>query len=287
MRIAVPRSYYVSLVTSFSPLLRDPARLRSAPFSDPATLADLAAFSLSQGDVQELIKCRPGSCKMKLPASAMADLRSVLDTASPAVDSIATAYFRKGVVDYVTAYRARGNAALVVYDDRQSPTAAALVLDSLLARSPEMYQYAPALERYLENYPHDRPAGVGEALFWAEDDLPGLRPTFTITHRVVYASPDLPGATLIAAKQLYAEHYLDGALGLTAVVDEQEAEPPEQPGFYLVYLRQLHFDNLPSGGIVNLRHKVIDKLRDGTAASLRQAKLQCEQAYAARPAPAP
>jgi len=287
VRIEVPRSFYVSLVTDFPPSLRDSTVLRLGAFSNPASVADLAGFTLSRGDVQELSQCHPGSCKLKLPASAMADLRGVIDTASPAADSVATAYFRKGVVDYVTAYRLRGNVALVVYDDRQSPTAAALVLDSLLAGSPEMFQYAPGLERYLENYPHDRPPGVEEALFWAQDDLPGLRPTFVVSHRVVYTSPDLPGTTLIASKQLYAEHYLDGALGLTALVDEQDKQPPAQPGLYLVYLRQLHFDNLPSGGVVNLRHKVIGKLRERTAESLRQAKQRCERAYAARPASAP
>jgi hypothetical protein len=113
------------------------------------------------------------------------------------------------MIDYVTGYRARGNPALVAYANEDSITGAAEVLAAMLLRSPYMHQYAPSLERPPENYPQDRPPDVAEVLFWAEDDLPGLKPTITITHEVVYSPPELPDCTLIVAKQLYADHYLD------------------------------------------------------------------------------
>lgn len=279
--VGVTRSFYVEHATDFPSALRDPTRLHFALFSDPAVASDAATFSLPHDDLQDLAKCQPHSCKLKLPADAIATLRASLNPPTPAADSSVNAYFRAHMVDYVTAYRARGNAALLQYDDQRSADSAGMVFTALLTRSPYMYQYAPSLQRYLQNYPTDRPAHTREVIYWAEEDLPGLKPTLTITHEVVYAPTELPGTTLIATKQLYADHYLDGELGLTAVVDGTKASSPDDSGIYLVALRRLHFDDLPSGGIMNVRGKVIGKVRDQMTASLRSVKSSMEQSYRA------
>jgi len=281
VRIDVPRSFYVRRAVDFPTSLRDPSRLQFALFSEPAAPSDVARLTLPHKDVQDLAQCRPGSCHMKLSTQAIADLRAHVDLAAPAADSAVSAYFRARVLEYVAGYRARGDSALAIYDDQESRTAAAQVFAAMLARSPYLYQYAPSLEGYLKHYPSDRPAGISETLFWADDDLPGLRQTITITHVVVYTPPELPGSTLIAAKLLYADHYLDGALELTAVVDQ--AGDQAAKGIYLVLLRRLHFDDLPSGGPINVRGKVIGKLRERTTAFLGDAKTRSEQAYASAP----
>lgn len=279
VRIAVPRSFYVDRATDFPSALTAPSRLRSGLFSDPAVESDVAAFSLPDDDVRDLTECRVGSCNVKLPIAAMRYLHAHVDPASPSADSIASAYFRARLVDYVSAYRARGDSALIAYDDQRPSAAAAQVFAGMLSRSPYMYQYAPSLERYLENYPGDRPVGARDVFYWSEDDLPGLKPTLTITHEVVYAPPELPGSTLIASKLLYADHYLDGALDLTAVVDQPADSAGEPGGVYVLLLHRLHFDNLPSGGLINVRGKVVAKLSDRTRTALRDAKMQSEQAY--------
>jgi len=56
-----------------------------------------------------------------------------------------------------------------------------------------------------------------------------------------------------------------------------------QPGMYLVFLRRLHFDELPSGGLLDIRGKVIGKLRDQTRVALDEAKTVSERAYANAP----
>ena len=278
IRVAVPRAFYVHRASDFPVALRDPSRLRFGIFSDPVSPADVAGLSLPHDDVDDLGKCNPGACKVKVSAAALALLRRSIPFGSPAADSAATVFFRGRMTDYVTAYRARGNRALIVYADEDSTTDAAQVFAGILARSPYMYQYAPTLERYLENYPGDRPADVAEAIYWSEDNLPGLKATIAITHVVVYAPPELPGTTLIASKMLYADHYLDGGLDLTAVVDQSGAA---DGGAYLVVLHRLHFDELPSGGLLDIRGKVIGKLRDQTTTWLRDTKTRTEQAYTA------
>jgi len=277
--VAVPRAFYVRRAGDFGSSLRSPSRPRFGIFSDPATLADVAGLVVPHDDVQDLAKCKPGACKLKFSAKTITRLRALIDSAPNAADSVVSAYLRKRAVDYITDYRARGNAALVVYGDADSATAAAQVFAGIESRSPYMYQYAPSLEQYLKTYPQNRPAELSEALFWSADELPGVKETITLAHEVVYAPPELEGCTLLVTKQLYADHYLDGAIDVTAVADQGQG----QVGVYLVYLRRLHFDELPSGGLLDVRGKVIGKVREATRTNLLNAKTTNERAYAAAP----
>jgi hypothetical protein len=106
------------------------------------------------------------------------------------------------------------------------------------------------------------PAGAVEVLFWSEDVMPRLRPILSVTHLVVFTPPELPGMTLAASKQIYANHYFEAAVDLTAILDRN-------PGSYLVVLRRFRFDNLP-GGILNIRGRAISALRDQLALDLRR-----------------
>jgi hypothetical protein len=87
---------------------------------------------------------------------------------------------------------------------------------------------------------------------------------------VVYTPPELPNVTVVAAKQIYANHYFEAAVDLTCVADRS-------PGIYLLVLRRYRFDNLP-GGILNIRGRAINALRDQLAADLRRQQTPSEQA---------
>jgi hypothetical protein len=282
--IAAPRSLVVARASALPPAGQGSIRMGIdlGIFSDPAVPRDVAGFSLPHGDVQELSRCQPGSCDVKLPGQAMSELRTLLQQASGSLDSAASAWFRQRMVEYVNGYRARGRSALAVYEDRLPATPAAQVWDAILSRSPYVYRYSPLLQRYLENYPSNRPAEVRESIYWVLSNVPHLRRTLAIAHQVVYSPPDLSDLTLIAARQLYSDHYLDGAFTLLAVVD---ADPlgADTTRAYLVALLRLHFDNLPSGGPLDIRGKVVDGMRDRTREFLRRVKESSERAYAARP----
>jgi hypothetical protein len=286
-RIDVPRAFYVRRASAFPVSLRSATRVRLGVFSDPAVPADVAALSLTHDDVEELTRCRAGACKLKLSADDIAGVQEAISRGSNSAESLASAFFRQRILDYVTAYRARGDSALVVYGDQKTQAAVAQVFAAMLSRSPYMYQYAPSLERYLKHYPDERPAAIREVLFWAEDTLSGMKSTLTITHEVVYAPPELPGVTFIAAKQLYADHYLDGALSLTAIVDAVGDQAAGPASAYLVILRRVHLDAPPTSGPINLRGKVVASVRDRTVTWLRETKARSEEAYATAPPAAP
>ena len=102
-----------------------------------------------------------------------------------------------------------------------------------------------------------------------------MRRTLTVTHLTVYSPPELPGTTLAAAKQIYASHYFEAAFDLTTILDRPK--PDGSSGLYLIVLRRFRFDNLPSGGLLNIRGKVVSSLRDQMVTDLTREKAAAEQ----------
>ena len=177
-------------------------------------------------DVADARNCRPGDCDFKLPAVEIQRLRTVIDWSAPDPGPQADAYLRRRLVEYVTAYRARGDSAMVIYEDR-TPVRASDAFGDLLAQSPWVYQYVPALHTYLTRYPRERLDGVVDAVYWSVDALPDLRPILSVNHVAVYAPPGAP-FSLAAVKQVYANHYFEAGFDLIALVDR--VRPAGGPG---------------------------------------------------------
>lgn len=270
--VDVPRAAYIGHLQDFQSSLRTPTRTRFGIFSDPATAADVQALVVDLDDVSEVKDCHPNDCKIKLPATEMKRLREEIDWSGADPQAEVNAYARQRLVEYVTDYRTRGDTAMVVYDNRGNVRASS-AFAALLGESPYVYEYIPSFHNYLATYPRTKLDGLREVLFWSEDRLPRLKPILSVTHLAVYAPPELPMLTLIAGKQIYADHYFEAGLDLTTVVDRATAA---HPGIYLMLLRRSRFDDLPTG-LFNIRGKVIGKLRDQMRADLEREKAAAEQ----------
>jgi hypothetical protein len=269
--LAAPRATYDARVRDFPRWLSAPTRTQLGIFSDPPAAADVAAVTIAQRDIDDMKSCKPHDCVVKLPAVDMERIRAEMDWSAPDLPARMNAYARRRLVEYVTDYRARGDSAMALYDDRSGATVRGRdAFAALLAASPYVYQHVPSLERYFAAYPRTRLAGAAEVIFWSVDQMPRLRPILGVTHQVVFAPPELPGATFIAAKQIYANHYFEAAVELTYAVDRQLLDGPE--GTYVMVLRRYRFDNLPSGGLLNIRGRAINALRDQLLADLRRQK---------------
>jgi len=273
--VDVPREVYVGRVRDVATSLRTPTRTRFGIFSDPATMRDVQDIAIDVEDVRDLKECHPGKCDWKLPATEMQRIRQEIDWAAADPRAQVSAYAQRRMVDYVTDYRARGDSALVVYDD-VGHVRASDAFAALLAQSPYVYEYVAPLHRHLASYPHDTLAGASDVLFWSVDALRGLKPILNITHLSLYTPPDSSGMTVVAAKQIYADHYFEAALELVAVVDRPTAGAKR--GSYLILVRRFRFDDLPSGGLINIRGKVVGKLRDQIRADLEREKATSERA---------
>jgi hypothetical protein len=262
----VGREQYVRALRDFPTSLRTPNRTQLGIFSNPATESDVAAVKINSRDAGDMKNCKPGDCVAKLPATDMRRIHEQVNWSAPPPDLQAqlSAYARRRLVEYVTDYRRRGDSAMAIYDDRGNLNVrSSEAFAAQLAESPYVYETVPSLQNYLATYPRGTlPAGAAEILFWSEDVLPRLRPILSVTHLIVYTPPELPGVTLAAAKQIYADHYFETAVDLTCVVDRN-------PGIYLLVLRRYRFDNLP-GGILNIRGRAIGALRDQLALDLRR-----------------
>jgi hypothetical protein len=268
----IPRQRYVAHLRDFPSSLRAPTRPRFGVFSDPATAADVQGLVVDQQDVAEVKDCHPDDCKIKLPATDMKRLREDIDWSAADPQVQVNTYARQRMLEYVTDYRARGDTAMVVYDDRGNVRASS-AFAALLAESPYVYEYVPAFQEYLATYPRGKLDGLSEVLFWSEDRLPRLKPILSVTHLAIYAPPDLPEATFVAGKQIYADHYFEAGFDLTTVIDRQTTGAT--PGIYLVLLRRSRFDDLPTG-LFNIRGKVIGKLRDQMRTDLEREKTTAE-----------
>ena len=55
---------------------------------------------------------------------------------------------------------------------------------------------------------------------------------------------------------------------MTCVVDRQGLDG--RPGSYVLVLRRYRFDNMPSGGLINIRGRAVGALRDQLLADLRR-----------------
>jgi hypothetical protein len=255
---------YVRRLRDFRSSLAAPTRVRFGIFSTPAASADVATLTIERDDLEDAKKCRPGDCKFKLPATEMRRIKEQLSGSSAEQLAKVNAYARTRLAEYVNDYRALGDSALVVYDDRGGVSASD-AFRTLLAESPYVFQYVPALANYLTTYPANKLDGATDIVYWAEDQPPHLRRTLTATHLVMYTPPEFPDMTVVAAKQIYAKHFFEAGLELTSVIARDG-----QPGSYLLVLRRYRFDNLPSGGLLNIRGRVINSLRDKLLADLKR-----------------
>jgi hypothetical protein len=274
IKVDVPREFYIARVQDFPASLRAPTRHGFGIFHTPARADDVAEVTITPQDVSELKECRPGACKSKLPGPDMQRLRTEVNWSADDPSSQVNAYVRQRLVEYVTAYRAHGDSALVTYDDAGGVRASD-AFATLLTQSPYLYQDVPSLRNYFATFPRGTIDGAREVLFWADDRAPRLRPTLSLMHLVVFAPPELPTTTLVAAKQIYVNHYLEAAFHVTAVVDRRNAT--EQAGVYLVVLHRFRLDAQPDAKI---RRVLVKELRDQVQSDLQRQRDASEQAFA-------
>ncbi len=257
--------------------------IRSGVFSHPPTAADVRQAAFDNSEYKDLRKCRRADCDFKLPAAAMQSFMTGVEWSTPNAKAQADDRLRTDLLQLLTDYEHRGNAAMLTYDDARVPARTADVFAALLAQSSHLSGYAPALFRYLETYPAERPGAVRDVLYWAEERLPHMRPTLTVNHVVAYAPP--AGPAFIVRKQIYATHYFEGALQVLAVVDGSalDAPPSATPMTYLVTVRRFRFDALP-GGILNVRGRVRSQLLDATRQDLIRTRAAVQSLVAAEAA---
>ena len=254
--------------------------LQFGRFSRPPAAADVARLTLDPDDVDALRTCKARDCDLRIGGAAIADLQKAIDFASPGADGRAHALARQRILDYVSAYLERGNAALVTYNDCSQPVSLAEQWKGLVAATPSFAHYAPALRQYADGFPRASLPGATDLIYWAKENYGLPKPVINVTHMITWRDPARPDRILVAQKQIYASHYYDGSLALTALVDL----PPVngRPACAMIYFNRSRGDLL-KGGFGGLKRKLAqDQARKAAVQTLTTIRDVLEKAAGLR-----
>jgi hypothetical protein len=242
VRVAVPHAQVVSYYGQMVAYVDGKVTLGFGRFSNPATAGDVARLAFDRKEVDAIRACRPAKCDIRLGGTAIAALHSTIDwTASDYVDRV-NAFARKAAVDYVNAYRARGDDALITFDDSDKPVSLKAAWTGMLANAPVLRGLHPQLVQYLTAYPKDPLTGARDIIYWIKEDY-GMKPVISVVHAVVDSSGG-PDRTVVVQKYIYASHYYDASVAVASIMTRAENGAPAT---YIVYGNRSRGDLLRGG----------------------------------------
>jgi len=185
--------------------------------------ADLQNLTIETTDIEDLKECVVGACQVKLSAAMIDRFRKEIDWQAPDYATNASNLYKQILLAYVRDYRVRGEAALIEYHDKRDGIDLAAEQRTLNAAS--SYVNAILAEQQSEL------RLIDEAIVWSKIKF-GLKPVININHISIYRRDAAVGPqVVVASKQIYANHYFNASLALTAFVTVADATRAS----YLVY----------------------------------------------------
>ena len=251
----------------------NPAILEIGRFSSTPPLDDMQTLTMENRDVEDLKECVVGDCQLKLSATMIDRFHKEVDWQAADYPLQATRLFKLMLLEYVRDYLQHGDDALIEYDDKAVGVRLADEQRALFAAS-------RSVDKTLQQFPADlklssKPTGlsvVEDALVWSKIKF-GLKPVLAINHIVIYKREQKAGPQiLIASKQIYANHYFNSSVALTAFVNSQDTTHES----YLLYQNRSRADGL--GGLFGkLKRGVIEReAMAGLKGILQQTKLNLD-----------
>ena len=275
MRLDVPPQFFVERVRDIVNFKKSANVLQIGKFSNPPRLEDLAGLTLDPADIEALRQCKLNRCGFKMSAHFIERFRKEINWAAPDSRDRATELMRQILLQHVQVYLQGGNAALGEYRDKSYPLRIGDEFRSLLQPAPYMYDYVPEFQKYLEEFPAGRPHDSENFVYWSKEKF-GLKPVVSLTHITIYKGHRPNGADLlIASKGLYASHYFEASLGVTAFV-RSSSDPSRS---YLIYINRSRADAL-RGMFAGLKRSLISgSLQDGAKKNMELTKQKLETEY--------
>jgi hypothetical protein len=227
-------------------------------FSSPPQLADLATLTLDDGDIDDLRRCQPQRCGLKLAASEIEELQRIQQVAGTDRTRVVQDAFRQLVLRRVQTYVTSGQAALPDQDDRGAPVSLQAAFSSLLKQCVFLRQQLPDLTDYLDRWPNAAVPHVESFLYWSKERF-GAKPVISVTQMsILRGDGRLVPEAVVVGSQVFATHYSDGSLSVTAIVGDGSRR-------YLAYLNESDLDVLDGfrGGLVRriLEHRLRSEAR--------------------------
>jgi hypothetical protein len=216
----------------------NPAILEIGRFSDTPTLDDLQALTIEDRDIEDLKECVAGECKVKLSATMIDRFRKELDWSALDYRIRATQLMKQILLDYVRDYQAHGDAALIKYNDKSTEVRLADEQRSLTGAS-IFFSDPPTGPQHSKDSTRSELSTLENTIVWSKIKF-GLKPVFAINHITIFKNEQKTGPQiLIVSKQIYANHYFDSSLALTAFISL-----PNSTESYLLYENRSRADGL-------------------------------------------
>ena len=222
------------------------AILEIGSFSKQPVIDDLESLTLETRDIEDLKDCVAGDCQVKLSAAMIQRFRSEIDWNAPDYALKVTNLFKQMLSEYVSDYRTRGEKALIQYNDKRNKIDLATEQRALSEAS-----------GYINGLLADSNAGlqlIEDTIVWSKIKF-GLKPVIAVNHITIYKRDrEIGPQVLIASKQIYASHYFNASLALTAFV----TVPGASHGAYLVSENRSRADGL-EGPFGKIKRGVVEK----------------------------
>jgi hypothetical protein len=248
----------------------NPAILEIGSFSSQPTLDDLKDLTIESRDIEDLKKCVVGDCQLKLSATMIERFRKEVNWEAPDYTSQATQLLKGMLLDYVRDYLTRGDMALIEYNDKARIVRLAEEQRALKAASSYIYDVLTNFPQYVRGFPKPKLVDVQNTIVWSKVKF-GLKPVIAINHITIYKNEKEAGPQiLIASRQIYANHYFDSSLALTAFI----SLPGASPASYLFYENRSRADAL-EGVFSKLRRRIVEnRAVDSLKGILEQSKVK-------------
>jgi hypothetical protein len=175
----------------------------------PARPEDFAEVFSAGVDLEELRRCRPGNCDIRMPATFLSRFTTEVPWGTPQAAVAANALARQMLAEYSAAYQNRGDAGLGAHHDSQAPQAIAAEFQDMLRRATPLWNLAYPFASYLETFPAGQPPGVEDRFYWTRESGPRQLVT-TLHHLVLQRLADR--SLRLADKQFYASREFDTGL---------------------------------------------------------------------------
>jgi hypothetical protein len=214
--------------------------LGSGRFSDPPQLSDVEAIILDEEDLRTWRDCAPGDCGLKVSADEIESARRVAAAAGSGWREALQMEFRRLLLRRAATYRDRGLAAFPpMADGRTVHRPQQVFLD--IATQSQFLSRVPEVSDWLTSYPTTDHRSVESFLYWSKENYGRGKPVISITQvgiRRYEPGVGLP-SIVVTGKQVFATHYVEGALGTTMIL----SDPPDRRS-YLVYVNRSQLDLL-------------------------------------------
>jgi len=224
VRIETPVERLLDRFRDIEKLEKGPGFVQTHRIGDSPTIEEFATLSLPDDEIDDLRKCRPGDCELKLNQHGL-DLIAGIDWKAPDHAVTAQRVWRQFMFDLLEAYRTRGNAGLGLSMERKPPRDTAAEFVELLAAKSFVDVGTPGLGDYLRQYPSGpRPAGLEEFFYWSVVEF-GLKKTVRLNHVVIYpVAGSARSRWVVANRILYASHYFQNAIEIRLAIDAPSAQ---------------------------------------------------------------